>query len=50
MAEYAWSCLQCPAHGTGPKFDLDAHKHEAATKHATSTHVADGPFDRGRTA
>jgi hypothetical protein len=50
VADYAWSCLQCPAHGTGSKFDLDARKHEAATKHATSTHLADGPFERGGTA
>ena len=44
----AWHCLQCPDHGTDPKADLAARKHEQATGHGAFTCVAGGPVDRGQ--
>lgn len=45
---YAWACLVCEADGTDPGADLAAREHEAATGHATTTHVVGGPYDTAR--
>jgi hypothetical protein len=55
VAEYAAACLgtgrePCDWTHRGHGFNAAAEKHAAATGHGTTTHLAGGPFERGRTA